>query len=184
MATPAFQSNEAELWPIRLGLWTNWTLGPTMGKTLTLTRQDADLLIAFTAFFIGWVGARFWRILCLVCHRMLSSKEPQDGLYHQRQVILRNSSSAEDGLWKSVQLLWHWRGAARSRLRRLLPICLMASACIAAFVTAGGYSSHYRHCAQLRSTMLYREHHHIGRVYQIYRPSFAGLEDRFLAVSL
>jgi len=36
------------------GVWTNWSRGKVNGSTITLTRNDANLLIAFLAFFIAW----------------------------------------------------------------------------------------------------------------------------------
>lgn len=36
-----------------------------MGATLTLERRDGNLLIAFTAVFVGIVTERFWRIACM-----------------------------------------------------------------------------------------------------------------------
>lgn len=69
-----------------------------MGATLTLKRQDADLLIALTAFFVAFVGARFWKIICFALHRCSSTGTPQDVIYHQRQAILRNSSAPENDI--------------------------------------------------------------------------------------
>jgi hypothetical protein len=45
-------------YPVYLGTWINWSRGPVFGATLTLTRNDANLLIAFVAFFVaaGTVG--------------------------------------------------------------------------------------------------------------------------------
>ncbi|KAK6211789.1 hypothetical protein LQW54_005648 [Pestalotiopsis sp. IQ-011] len=50
-------SNSSSQYPAHIGTWTNWSRGPIMGATLTLKRQDADLLIALTAFFVAFVGA-------------------------------------------------------------------------------------------------------------------------------
>lgn len=36
-----------------------------MGATLTLDRRDGNLLIAFTAVFVGMATERFWRIACM-----------------------------------------------------------------------------------------------------------------------
>jgi hypothetical protein len=42
------------------GYWVNWSYGTVYGPTLTLTRTDANLLIAFFAFFVAFVGTRLW----------------------------------------------------------------------------------------------------------------------------
>ncbi|KAF7540014.1 hypothetical protein G7054_g1710 [Neopestalotiopsis clavispora] len=142
METSTFSSiNASSPYDVRLGVWTNWSRGSSMGLTLTLTRQDADLVIAFTAFFVSFVGARFWRIICLACHRYFSSSDSEDTLHHQRQVVLRNSSTAESGLWVFIQLIWAWRRRAAKPLLRILPLCTIALLCTLAFVTAGGLSA-------------------------------------------
>ncbi|KAL9114279.1 MAG: hypothetical protein Q9227_001701 [Pyrenula ochraceoflavens] len=42
---------------IYLGLWTNWSHGTVRGATITLTKRDGGLLIAFLALFISTVTA-------------------------------------------------------------------------------------------------------------------------------
>ncbi|KAI0449692.1 hypothetical protein F5B21DRAFT_517984 [Xylaria acuta] len=123
------QKSGAEYYPVHLGIWTNWSRGRIFGPTLTLRRQDADLLIAFTAFFIAIVSTRVWRIVCFAFHRQHATPTQQDVVYHQCQVILRNSSSAETG----IRLL--------TRSMRLATTVVVAAVCIAAFTSAGGFSS-------------------------------------------
>lgn len=50
---------------VHLGTWINWSRGRVMGATLTLDRRDGNLLIAFTAVFVGIVTERLWRIACM-----------------------------------------------------------------------------------------------------------------------
>lgn len=106
-----------------------------------MQREHGNLLIAFTASFIGFVAARFWKILCLGFHRCWSTPKPQHTLYHQRQVILRNSSAPEVSLLSFLRLLWAWR---RSPIRRLVLVAflaLVALISLAGFTVAGGFSS-------------------------------------------
>lgn len=126
-------------YPVYTGIWTNWSHGKIMGATLTLGRRDADLLIAFTAFFIAFISTRTWRILCFCFHRLFSTSSPQDIVYHQRQAILRNSSSPEDSIYWFWQLLWAVRHS--KRFVRILPIIVTAVSCMTAFTLAGGFSS-------------------------------------------
>ncbi|KAI8631353.1 hypothetical protein F5Y19DRAFT_483195 [Xylariaceae sp. FL1651] len=126
---------------VYLGVWTNWSRGSVFGPTLTTTKVYGNLLIAFTAVFIGFVASRFWRILCLCLHRLYSTPKPRDTMHHQRQVILRNSTAPEASLWNIVQMLWAWRSARSTRLLSLLPTILLAITTIAAFTAAGGFSS-------------------------------------------
>ncbi|KAI0439426.1 hypothetical protein F4803DRAFT_564555 [Xylaria telfairii] len=129
----------AEYYPVHLGLWTNWSRGRIFGPTLTLKRKDADLFIAFTAFFIAIVSTRVWRIVCFAFHRRYATPTQQDVVYHQHQVILRNSSSAENGIQLLIRLLWDNRNKKGSM--RLATTVMVAAVCIVAFAAAGGFSS-------------------------------------------
>lgn len=126
---------------VHLGVWTNWSRGRTMGATLTLNKSHGNLLIAFTAIFIGIVTNRMWRIACYFFHRCYSTANPRDALHHQRQAILRNSNSAESALYTIVQLTWVWQNITTRAIVRVLPAFLTAASCVIAFTVAGGYSS-------------------------------------------
>ncbi|KAI1364789.1 hypothetical protein F5Y08DRAFT_353259 [Xylaria arbuscula] len=126
-------------YPIYVGIWTNWSRGRVFGSTLTLSRQDADLLIAFTAFFIAFVTTRVWRIICFTLHRGYSTADPRDAIYHQRQTIFRNSSSPESGIQMLIWLLWANRHS--KEWLRPLPAAIAAILCITIFTVAGGFSS-------------------------------------------
>lgn len=123
------------------GIWTNWSRGRVLGATLTLSRQNGNLLIAFTAFYIGLVSTRFWRIACFIMHRQHSSPQMKDAFHHQQQAILRNSPNPESGLWAFGQLLWAWRRSAKHSLIRALPGLVCALVCLVGFTVAGGFSS-------------------------------------------
>ncbi|KAI0839896.1 hypothetical protein F5Y06DRAFT_286321 [Hypoxylon sp. FL0890] len=126
---------------VYLGTWTNWSRGPVLGRTLTTTKENGNLLIAFTAFFVAFVASRFWRIFCLIFHRWYSTSDPQDAIHHQRQITLRNSSTAESGLWSFVCIMYAWRRAPIKRLLCVLPPILLAVSSLVAFTIAGGYSA-------------------------------------------
>lgn len=126
---------------VYLGMWTNWSRGRVMGSTLTLSREDGNYLLSFTASCIGLVSSRFWRILCFILHNSLSTSTPRDALCHQQQAILRNSASPDSGLFVFCQLAWAWRKAARRVFVRIFPLVAAASFFIVAFTVAGGFSS-------------------------------------------
>lgn len=126
---------------VHLGMWTNWSHGRVMGSTLTLSRQDGNYLLSFTAFFIGLVSTRFWRILCFALHNSSSTSSPRDALYHQQQAILRNSYSANSGLLVFLQLAWAWRKNTKRAFVRVLPVIATAAFFAVAFTIAGGFSS-------------------------------------------
>ncbi|OIW34366.1 hypothetical protein CONLIGDRAFT_688166 [Coniochaeta ligniaria NRRL 30616] len=126
---------------VHVGSWTNWSQGRIMGATLTLTRQDGDLLIAFLSFFVTLVGNRFWRLLCLVLHFSCSTDQPRDAPHHQRQAVLRNSSTAELGVFSLLMVAWSWRNIASRVWRRFGPVVLLSTVTAAAWILASGYSS-------------------------------------------
>ncbi|KAF2271752.1 uncharacterized protein EI97DRAFT_427646 [Westerdykella ornata] len=133
----------AETYHVHLGFWTNWSYGKIEGATLTLTRRNGGLLVAFLAIFIGATGKSFWRIACFVLHRLLSNPTPQDGIYHQLQAILRNSAAAQDAAWSLGHVVWGWRVPARFRkpFPRLFAIITFAIVVSVSFGVAGIFSS-------------------------------------------
>ncbi|KAI1157431.1 hypothetical protein F5B18DRAFT_645083 [Nemania serpens] len=115
----ALSPDDVDQYPVHLGIWTNWSGGRVLGATLTLRRSDANLLIAFTAFYIAFVASRFWRIVCFAFHRQYATATSQSALYHQRQAILRNSSTPEEGMLQLARLMW----ANREKGDRLAQRC-------------------------------------------------------------
>lgn len=126
---------------VYVGVWINWSRGRVLGATVTTTKEHGSLLIAFTAFFIAFVGSRFWRILCLVTHRSYSTQEMRDAIHHQCQIVLRNASSPESGLTAYIRLMLAWRKTALKNQARLIPLLLLSLLSLSAFAVAGGFSS-------------------------------------------
>ncbi|KAF4536316.1 Cytochrome p450 protein [Lasiodiplodia theobromae] len=138
----SFAQTETEsLYTIYRGVWTNWSHGKVMGLTLTLSRRQGDLLIAFTALFVTLIGTSFWRIACFGMHSLYSSGEARDALYHQRQATLRNSANGMSGLIRSLQMLLAWRSNATKPVRRILPVITLAMLVVYGFGAASGFSS-------------------------------------------
>lgn len=133
----------ADTYNVHLGFWTNWDHGKIKGATITLTRNNGGLLVAFIAIFVGAAGKSFWRLACFLLHRMLSNSTPQDGIYHQVQAILRNSDTAQDAAWSLSQVLWAWRVPKRLRkpFPRLIAIITLAILISLSFGVAGVFSS-------------------------------------------
>ena len=124
-----------------LGVWTNWSKNQVLGSTLTMTQKNGNVVVAFVALFITFVGARFWRIVCVAIHHAQSSAEPQDGIYHQRQAILKNADNPLAGFLSWYQLLMAWRKIGHRTYHRLLPMAIL-SACIGiGFIAASLLSS-------------------------------------------
>lgn len=134
-------TRDSSTYSVHIGAWTNWSHGPILGATLTLDRQSGGLLIAALALFIVWVGTSFWRICCFTFHQVYSSDTAKDGLYHQRQAILRNSGSAWRGLTNLLQAGWAWRRNPKLSVCHTLPMIICAALCACAFVFASIFSS-------------------------------------------
>lgn len=128
---------------IHTGFWIDWSQGRILGSTITLTSRNGAMLVAFLALFVSFVGTSIWRILCYGLHLHYSREAAQDGLYHQRQAILRNSANGTSGTWSLVQVLWAWNRekAAGRPYQRILPALGLAICCICAAGVAGTFSS-------------------------------------------
>lgn len=132
------QTNAYEIYT---GIWTDWSRGRILGLTLTLQRWDGNLLVAFLALFVSFAGTSFWRIACCAIHHCSSLRTAQDGVYHQRQAILRNSYNGISGVVALIQTLLAWRKHGKRSFTRLLPILCFAVCCVCAFGVAGTFSS-------------------------------------------
>lgn len=124
---------------IYFGVWTNWSHGKIRGSTLTVSRRNGGLLTAFLALLVGVAGTSFWKIACFFIHRHFSSKVAADALYHQKQVILRNSSDSQSGLLTLLQTCWAWRRT--TSFWRFLPSIFFALLTLTSFAVAGIFSS-------------------------------------------
>lgn len=126
---------------VYMGIWTNWSRGTILGPTLTTTKQYGNLLISFMALFVGFVASRLWRISCLILHRFYSTATDRSAIHHQRQVILRNSRSADSALFEILFLFWTWRKSRIQRIAGLIPLVIFSACYLTAFTAAGGFSS-------------------------------------------
>ena len=124
------------------GVWTNWSKGRHVGATLTLSPKNALLLISITAIFIQLSGTQLWKVVQFVLHQVRATPEPRDGLYHQQQVILRNSSSELGALWQMVRIAFAWRTQRTVKsYRRSIPLVSFTLLHFCFFTTAGIFSS-------------------------------------------
>ena len=122
------------------GIWINWSRGHIRGATLTTSLTTGAILVAFLALFIQYTGSRLWGILRFTIHQTRVTQSPQDGLYQQQQVILRNFPPAEAA--KSLMKVgWAWRSRTPNSVTRSLPLTLFALALWIAFLLAAILSS-------------------------------------------
>lgn len=124
-----------------IGPWINWSHGPVRGSTITLSTRDAGLLTSFLALFVSAAGTAFWKILSYCLHQALTHKAPQNACHQQRQVVLRNTTSAAAAIYQFLRLSWAWRKTAPGPALRSLPLAFLALINLSLFAVAGIFSS-------------------------------------------
>ena len=122
------------------GVWINWSQGYVKGATLTTTTTGGAILVAFLALFVQFTGSQLWGISRFIVHQVRVSNKSRDALYHQQQVVLRNSSPA-DAARAFTKIGWGWRSRLNNPIRRSLPITLVALAHSITFLLAAILSS-------------------------------------------
>lgn len=88
-----------------LGPWWNYSTGIW---TLTLNDREAGILSTVLVVFINLVSSQAWSIVRFLFHQSRATNRPRDGLHHQQQLALRNSSSHLQMLWLSFQFPARW----------------------------------------------------------------------------
>lgn len=121
------------------GFWINRSLGTIRGATLTLDRQSGGLVIAFLALFVGATASSLWKFTRFLVHAIGSTHIKQDGIYHQRQAILRNQTLARDALLDLLRLNHVWRNRAYKVQHRTLPVALAAFVASVASMVSGKF---------------------------------------------
>ena len=124
-----------------LGLWINWSHGLVRGSTLTLSSHVGGLLTAFLALFVAIAGSALWRITAFIFHQLRAGQDIQDGLHHQQQAILRNTSSPGAALWQFTHLSYFWRKTAQRPVWRSIQFSFLALLNLAVLAAATLFSS-------------------------------------------
>lgn len=123
------------------GFWINWSKGPISGATITTNGQHGFYLVSFLTLFVRMAGGHLWSIICFTIHQIKSSFEPQDGLHHQHQLLLRNSQSHTSTVWDLMKVAWYWRKRAKHSFGRTLPLIGLAMFHLVLFTAAAFFSS-------------------------------------------
>lgn len=126
---------------IYTGIWVNWTRGRVLGSTVTLSRADGTVFVAFITLFYTVLSTQLWRSLCFLIHQARVSSRPRDGLFHQQQVVLRNSSTPAGAAWIFALQSWYWRGRADRHWLRSIPGLLLALVYIIIFAFLSIYGA-------------------------------------------
>ena len=129
---------------VYVGSWIDYTKGPILGATLTLTYRDGAFMVAFLALFVRMAGSHLCGIFCYITHQWRSNRRSYDVLHHQQQAKLRKSSSVSNALWLWLKIGWSWRSNTRYSFWRSLILISAAIVHIATFGITGVFSSHVK----------------------------------------
>ncbi len=127
---------------VYLGFWINRSLSQLHSATLTMDRRQGGLFIAFLALYVGTMGRSLWKLVRFFLHLVQSKQQSEDGVYHQRQAVLRNTPLPEDAILGLAFVNWHWRGRSAGAIRRLAPSILFAVLISGFAFVAGNYIRH------------------------------------------
>jgi len=119
------------------GFWTNWARDRILGSTLTLSSRGGLYLVAFLALFVRWSGSHLWSIICFTTFRIRTNAEVRDVLFHDQQVLLRNSGSSTNALWQLARITARWRKTTHEHLTRSLSLVLLAGLHAVVFAACG-----------------------------------------------
>ena len=123
------------------GAWINWSRGQVLGATLTLSKRPGAALIAAVTIFVQLAGTCSWIAICYILHQSRTKQGKGDGLYHQQQVVLRNSTSEIGVLWQLFKLGHAWHNANPRARRRVARFASVALFHLVLFLLAGVFSS-------------------------------------------
>lgn len=101
------------------------------------------IVVALFTLWIKFASGSLWGTVRYILHQINASSNPQDDLYHQIQLTLRNTESESTFIDSLIKIGWAHQGARFNAYRRsALPI-LLATIYGLGFGIAGGLSSRF-----------------------------------------
>lgn len=113
------------------------------GATLTLPTKWGLILVGFLALFVKMTGQHLWTTLCYGIHQSLASSRSRDNIYHQLQLVLRNTENESSFIWNLIKIGNAHRGAKFEAYRRSFLLIVFAAVHGLGFWAAGGLSSRF-----------------------------------------
>lgn len=124
------------------GIWTDWDRGKYLGPTLTVDAHTARIVSPALALLVTTTGFSVWKICRYALHQMRARPGYHDVLYHQTQLVLRNSCTDLDVANKFLWLAFAWKNRKEVKvLKTILPLFLAAIIHFAFFAAFGILSS-------------------------------------------
>ncbi len=124
------------------GIWINWSRGPSLGSTLTVNPYHASILSPALAIFISIAGSQLWRLFQFGLHQIRATSSGQSLIYHQQQVILRNTATDLNTLWRLSRTGFAWRHQRDAKvLSATLPLIFWTLVHLVLIILLGLFSS-------------------------------------------
>lgn len=125
--------------PPRLLFWVDYSRGPVLGATITVTSSNANLVIAVLSLLVTFSGSHLWDLVAFICFRTGLSNQPRSALHRQLQILLRNITSP--GAFLKETGLVGWSSRYRDARSSLAPAAALAVFCSTGFLIAGIFVS-------------------------------------------
>lgn len=126
---------------VKRGIWTNWSKGATMGRTLTVDARTGNIIIALLTILASMATAQLWNLLAFLYHQSRAKGVLSDGLFWQQQALLRTLPTPTAMMADTTKLWWTWRKKAihpllRSSIPLLFALCFSIAALAAGIFTS------------------------------------------------
>lgn len=100
------------------GVWINWNKDRVLGSTLTVDEYHASILSPALALFVSIAGAQLWGVFQFTLHQIRATSSARSLLYHQQQIILRNTSTDLNTIWRLTRVALAWRHQPHAKTMR------------------------------------------------------------------
>ena len=74
---------------VKRGLWTDWSRGPVLGRTITTDSTTGAIIVSMLAIMSSLAATHLWHIVAFSVHQYRAKGKPSNGLFWQQQVLWR-----------------------------------------------------------------------------------------------
>jgi hypothetical protein len=103
---------------IQNGIWKNYSQSSILGLRITLRDSDALILATVIGLFLRLCAFHSFSITRFLLHRQRAKLLPQDGLFQQQQIVLRNIDSDYSAVFKLSRIWWEWKDRSSDAFSR------------------------------------------------------------------